>query len=226
MAALVGSDNGLATSHYLNQWWHNLLTHTCVTRTQWVIQSVALMLRLVKQPYISLIDKHLWYKYNKTQHNRVLISCNMDRNNIHHKVSCEIAFPFPNSTALPLKLRNILVISPPLGLWRVMKLPEQFTYWWRPKCSPLFCGYLLSIRRKCGIAESLGERVGRMWCACRHWNQNLLAIIRIITLLALQRSHEISLMIFLVIKDVMKSTMAKETSQKTCQHFLLIVWYL
>ena len=25
-----------ATSHYLNQCWHNLLTHICITRPQWV----------------------------------------------------------------------------------------------------------------------------------------------------------------------------------------------
>ena len=26
----------LVTSHYLNQWWHGLMTHLCVTRPQWV----------------------------------------------------------------------------------------------------------------------------------------------------------------------------------------------
>ena len=25
-----------ATSHYLNQWWHSLQTHICITRPQWV----------------------------------------------------------------------------------------------------------------------------------------------------------------------------------------------
>ena len=25
-----------AISHYLNQWWHRLVTHICVTRSQWV----------------------------------------------------------------------------------------------------------------------------------------------------------------------------------------------
>ena len=30
----LGADQ--ATSHYLNQWWHSLKTHICVTRAQWV----------------------------------------------------------------------------------------------------------------------------------------------------------------------------------------------
>ena len=29
-------DLALATSHYLNQWWQNLLTHICVTWRQWL----------------------------------------------------------------------------------------------------------------------------------------------------------------------------------------------
>ena len=32
----VGAKPGLATSHYLNQWWSSLLMHICVTRPQWV----------------------------------------------------------------------------------------------------------------------------------------------------------------------------------------------
>ena len=31
-----------ATSHYLNQWWPNLLTHICVSRPQWVNYTVCL----------------------------------------------------------------------------------------------------------------------------------------------------------------------------------------
>ena len=31
----IGSDTGLATSHYLNQWWPRLPTHICVIRPQW-----------------------------------------------------------------------------------------------------------------------------------------------------------------------------------------------
>ena len=32
-----------ATSHYMNQWWSNQLTHICVTRPQWVDGSSVMM---------------------------------------------------------------------------------------------------------------------------------------------------------------------------------------
>ena len=35
MDSWIGLDNGLITSHYLNQWWQSLLTHICVTWSWW-----------------------------------------------------------------------------------------------------------------------------------------------------------------------------------------------
>ena len=35
----IGANNGLATSHYLNQRWHSILTHISVIRPQWVNSS-------------------------------------------------------------------------------------------------------------------------------------------------------------------------------------------
>ena len=36
MEIVVGSDHGLATSHYLKRWWPSLLTQLYITRPQWV----------------------------------------------------------------------------------------------------------------------------------------------------------------------------------------------
>ena len=33
---LINDVPSLVPSHYLNQWWHNLLTHICVAQHQWV----------------------------------------------------------------------------------------------------------------------------------------------------------------------------------------------
>ena len=56
----LGADQ--ATSHYLNQWWFRLLTHICVTRSQWVKrQQVPLWQDAWQMPAIQ-VDRICQYK--------------------------------------------------------------------------------------------------------------------------------------------------------------------
>ena len=47
-----------ATSHYLNQWWSSLLTHIRVTRPQWGIQNIHILISFLLEVIRSWL---LWY---------------------------------------------------------------------------------------------------------------------------------------------------------------------
>ena len=44
------------TTHYLNQWWHSLLAHICVTRPHWVMMTSS-------NGNIFRVTGHLWVKF-------------------------------------------------------------------------------------------------------------------------------------------------------------------
>ena len=114
-----------ATSHYLKQWWHSLLTHICVNRFQWVIKSS--LASSILQPFLS---QYLSQTSLRWRHN----GCDGVSNHQPHDCLLNRLFGRRSKKTSKLRVTGLCVgNSPGTGEFpaQMASNAENVSIWWR-----------------------------------------------------------------------------------------------